>query len=262
MHRLFTTAFALVCATWLAVPAALAQGVDVAAELRNDPVYVAAGAEQVDRPALADAIAAAADLDVDIRVAVLAAGDGEAQALALLDDLPGTTVLVFTPTSYGVASDEISPDRLADALAAAQDELGGPDADAGLAALVDALDDSGGVSLFRVALAVIAILLLVGVAGRVWEVRTRARRQARRRDRRRHELGQRVAAIGSRVVELSDRVELAESAEASRAYAGAADVFGEAERRLAAAATMKDLDAIEADLARAEQLLDSVAART
>ena len=259
MHRLLVTALTLICAAWLAAPVALAQDTDAATELRRTPVYVAPGAEEVDRRQLDDAVLRAAGLDLDLRVAVLASGDGEARAGALLDELPGTTVVVFTPSSYGVASDEISQGRLNDALAAAEDELSGPDAAAGLDAFVDALDGGGGPSAVVIVLAALAVLLVVAVAGRMWESRTRARRQARKRDRRRRQLSERVSGIGGRVVELSDPVELAESADASRAYAEAAAIFGEADRRLAAAATMKDLDEVEADLEHAERLLDQAA---
>lgn len=256
MRRFLATALLVTGAALPAAATAVAQRADVAAGLREDPLYVEREAEQVDRAAVEESVAAAAGLDLDLRVAVLADGDGEALANRLLDELPGTTVVVFTPSSYGVASDEISPRRLSAALAPAEDELSGPDAAAGLAALVDALRGGGGPSPALVVLGVLAVLLVVGVAGRVWETRTRARRQARRRDRRRHELLGRVSGVGQRIVALTDRVDLAESPDASAPFATAVAIFDEADRRLAAAATMHDLDAIEADLERAERLLD------
>lgn len=247
-------------ATLAAAPGAFAQGADVVTGLRADPLYVEPGAEEVDRREVEAAIAAAADLDLDVRVAVLAAGDGEALANGLLADLPGTTVVVFTPVSYGVASGEVSQGRLTDALADAADELSGPDAAAGLAALVDALDAGSGVSRGLLVAAAVALLLVVAVAGRAWDSRARARRQAAGRDRRRRELGERVMRIGERIVDLSDRVELADSPDASRSYAEATSIFDGADRRLAVAASMHDLDAIETDLARAEALLDRAGA--
>ncbi len=165
-------------ATLAAAPGAFAQGADVVTGLRADPLYVEPGAEEVDRREVEAAIAAAADLDLDVRVAVLAAGDGEALANGLLADLPGTTVVVFTPVSYGVASGEVSQGRLTDALADAADELSGPDAAAGLAALVDALDTGSGVSRGLLVAAAVALLLVVAVAGRAWDSRARAPRPA------------------------------------------------------------------------------------
>ncbi len=262
MRRLLAPALLVIGAALAAAPVALAQGADVVAGLRADPVYVEPGAEEVDRDAVAAAVAAAAGLDLDLRVAVLAGGDGETLANALLDELPGTTVVVFTPATYGVASDEVSQRRLADALAATEDELSGPDASAGLAAFIDALEGGGGLPIVLLAVGAVAVLVVVGVAGRMWEARTRSSRQARRRDRRRQQLSDRVSGIGQRVVDLTDRVDLAESTEASEPFAAAVSIFDEAHRRLAAAATMHDLDAIEADLERAEQLLERAAAAT
>ncbi len=59
-------------------------------------------------------------------------------------------------------------------------------------------------------------------------------------------------------MDLSDRVELAESPEASSSYAEAAEIFDGAERRIAGAQSMDDLDAVAGDLGRAGDLLDRV----
>lgn len=262
VRRLLTSTLLIVGVIGASAPA-LAQRTHVAAELERDPVYVASDAEDVDRAALARAVADAAGAGVDLRVAVLPSGQAEALANELLAALPGATVAVFTASSYGVASDEIAQGRLDGALQDAADELSGPDAAAGLAAFVDALDGGGGIPIGLVVAAVIAVLLATAIVGRIWEARTRARRQARRRDRRRDQLTERVTGIGHRVVEIADRVELAGSPEASQAFAEAVVIFDEADRRLAAATTMKELDAVAADVDRADQLLDraAVAAR-
>lgn len=259
MRRLPAPAF-LTAVLLLAGPApsAFAQEADVAAALAVDPLYLEPGAEDVDAAAVRAAIAAAADADFDLRVAVLGGGDAQEIAVDVGARLPGTTVVVFTPTAFGVASAEVSQGRLSDALAAAADELSGPDVAAGVAKLVDELESRGGPPLGLIATAAVVALLAVAIGGRLWDSRTRDRRQARRRRRRAAELTERVRKLGSRVVELSDRVELAESREASARYAEAIEIFDQADRRIAAAASMHDLDAVAADLERADQLLTQV----
>lgn len=256
MHRFLPAAF--VALLLAAAPAALAQPVeDAALGLAELPVYVEPGVEDVDADALRESAATAAAAGIDLRVAVLRAGDGEQLAVELRDRLAGATVVVFTETSYGVASDDVGQARLNAALDEAADELASPDEVAGVRALVAALtgEGDGGVSVGVVVVAVVAVLVAVGIGGRVWDARTRTQRQARKRDRRRGELRTRVGALGERVIELSDRIELTESAEARAAYARAAGIFEAAEHRIATADDMKTLDAIEADLASAAELL-------
>ncbi len=239
------------------VPAA-AQAEDAADALRNSPVYAAPGAEEVDLGALRATVEEARDAGIDLRVAVLASGNAEAIAVEIGSELRGATIVVFTRDSFGVASDEVAQGRLSDAMAAAADELSGPDAAAGLAALVDALEPGGGVPVGLIALGAILMLLAVGIGGRLWDVRTRERRQAKRRHRRQAELSARVGELGGRIVDLSDRVELAESDAARARYAEAVELFDSADRRIAAATTMHDLDDVDADLDRAEGLLIQV----
>ncbi len=230
------------------------------AALGEDPLYVEAGAETVDESAMRDAIDAARDSGVDLRVAVLASGpDAPALAATIAAGLDSATVLGFTPTAYGVFSDELSQSRLDEVLADAEDALSGPDAAAGAAAFAAALD-SGGVSAGVVAAIIIGLLVIVGVAGRLWDARTRDARQARRRDRRRAELIDRTRRLADQVLELSDPVELSQDPDFSGKYAAAAARFDEAELAIAQAATMHDLDAVEQRLEEAETLLAEVTA--
>jgi hypothetical protein len=253
----------LLAAFVLAAPV-VAQDTDGAISgLTADSVYVEDGAEAVDQGELRQAASTAAGHGVDLRIAVLASGaDAEALAGTIASRLDeAATVLVFTPTSYGVFSDELSQDRLDDALTDAADELSSPDSAAGAAAFAAALDpdrDSGGVSIGLVIGAIAALLVVVGVGGRLWEVRTRDARQARRRNRRRQELTERTRRIADRVLQLSDPVELAGVRTLSSKYAEAAATFDEAELAIAGASTMHDLDAVEAGLRDAERLLDEV----
>ena len=247
----------------LLVGAAPALGQDTGsaiAALSEDNLYVEAGAETVDESAMMNAIDAAGDNGVDLRVAVLASGqDAPALAATIAAGLDSATVLVFTPDAYGVFSDELSQSRLDEVLADADDELSGPDAAAGAAAFADALDP-GGVSVGVVAAVIVGLLAIVGVGGRLWEVRTRDARQARRRNRRRAELMDRTRRLADQVLELSDPVELAQDSDLSEKYAGATARFDEAELAIAQAATMHDLDAVEERLGEAEALLTEVEA--
>ncbi len=249
-----------------AVTPALGQATGPAiAGLSEDPVYVEAGAEAVDESRLRSAIDTAAGYGIDLRIAVLAAGDdAEALASTIATELDPATVLVFTPTSYGVFSDDLSSGRLAEALADAEDALSGPDVADGATAFAEALDpdqDSGGVSAGLVVVGIVGLLVVVGVGGRLWDVKTRDARQARRRDRRRSQLMDRTRHIADHVLELSDPVELAEDAELSRKYAEAATRFDEAELEIASATTMHELDTVEEHLEHADSLLNEVQER-
>jgi hypothetical protein len=231
---------------------------EIADALRTDPVYVASGAEDVDRASLQRSIEEAAASGIDLRVVILAEGNAEQTAESLKDEL-GATVLVFTPDAYFVSSD-VGRGRLGDALKSAADELGSLDTAAGVDALVRDLvaESSGGISVGWVVFIGGVVLLVVGVGGRMWEVRTRASRQAKRRERRRAELSLRAQATGGQVVELSDAVQLAESKEVSGRYVRATAIFNDLDRELAGAASMKDLDGVAERLGEADSLLAEV----
>ncbi len=255
--------FAAILLMTAALTPALGQATAPAiAGLAEDPVYVEAGAETVDESRLRAAIDMAGGFGIDLRIAVLAAGDdAEALASTIAAALDPATVLVFTPAAYGVFSTEISGDRLDAALSDSADALSGPDAAEGATAFAEALDpdrEAGGVSAGLVVAGIVVILLAVGVGGRLWEVRTREARQARRRDRRRAELMDRTRRIADQVLELSDPVELAADTALSGKYADATARFDEAELAIAAATTMHELDAVEQRLTEADALLADV----
>jgi hypothetical protein len=231
------------------------------AALSQDSLYVEAGSEAIDESAILRAIATANGHGVDLRVAVLAGGNAEELASSIAAGLDGASVLVFTPSSYGAFSATLSQSRLDDALGAAADELSGPDVAEGVTAFAEALDpdgDSGGGSAGLIVAGIIGLLVIVGVGGRMWEVRTRGARQARRRDRRRSELTDRTRRLADRVLELSDPVELADDGTLSKKYAEATTRFDEAELAIAEAKTMHELDEVEERLAQANRLLDEI----
>ncbi len=230
--------------------------------LADESFYVEPGVDPGSVSTLLGAVETAAEHGVDLRIAVFA-GAGDAQGLAsnIAAGLGSGTVLVFTSDSYGVFSNEVSQERLDDALASAEDELSGSVAATGAAAFADGLDpDSGGISAGIIAVGVVLLLAVVGVGGRIWDVKTRDARQAKRRDRRRTELMDRTRRIADRVLELSDPVELAEDRSLSKQYAEATTRFDEAELAIAEATTMHELDAVEARLAEADALLEQITA--
>ena len=228
--------------------------------LADEVFYVEPGVDPGSVSTLLDAVETAADHGVDLRIAVFA-GAGDAQALAsdIAAGLGSGTVLVFTTDSYGVFSFDVAQSRLDDALSAAEDALSGSIAAEGAAAFADGLDpDPGGISAAAIAVGLVLLLVVVGVGGRLWEVKTRDVRQARRRDRRRADLMDRTRGIADHVLELSDPVELADDAALSKQYAAATARFDEAELAIAEATTMHELDEVETRLAEAEQLLGEI----
>jgi hypothetical protein len=244
----------------VAAPALAQETGPAVATLADEVFYVEPGVDPGSVSTLLDAVETAAAHGADLRIAVFA-GAGDAQALAsnIAAGLGSGTVLVFTTDSYGVFSFDVSQTRLDDALAAAEDALSGSIAADGAAAFADGLDpDRGGISAAAIAVGLVLLLVVVGVGGRLWEVKTRDVRQARRRDRRRADLMDRTRLIADRVLELSDPVELADDGALSKQYAAATARFDEAELTIAEATTMHELDEVERRLAEAEQLLGEI----
>lgn len=254
----------LVAAVVASPTAALAQDTGPAiAALTQDGLYVEAGAETVEDAVMRSAIDTAADQGVDLRIAVFASGAAEPLAAELAEALGSVTILAFTPSSFGVFSNELSQERLDGALADARDELSGPDAAAGARAFAEALtleDDSGGVSAGLIVAGIVGLLIIVAIAGRLWEVRTRDARRAKRRLRRQEELREQTKEVGGRILDLSDAVELSENAGLAAKYATATSLFDSAEAAIAAAPGMHELDDVAEQLEKAEALLDEVAA--
>lgn len=257
MRRVVAVLMAVLALLLVSSPAMAQQ--EIVDALRDNPLYVAPGAEDVDRDAVQRSIDEAAADGLELHVAVLSDGNAEQTANLLLADLGGT-VAVFTGSEYFVVSDEVGQGRLSNALDAAADQLGSSDTAAGVAALVEDLvaESRGGISVGWTILGVGAVLLVVAIGGRIWEQKTRTTRQARRRDRRRIELTQQAQATGGEVVELSDAVHLAESKEVSGKYSRATAIFNEIDGELAGADTMNDLDDAARGLGEADALLAEV----
>ncbi len=236
--------------------AALAQDTDVAVAveiLRDARVYIADGAESVDTQAMQRAVEQAAEYDLDLRVAVLAgSGDAESAAVAIRDGLGQVTVVVYTATAYGAASDEVSSERLEDALEAARDSLGGDTIENGVASFVSALEPADPFPWGLVLALVVLGVLVLAVGGRFWDSKARAERLARRIARRKEALQDRVSGISDEVLDLADRVELADSEGLSTRYRDAAADVRTLESEVEGAATMHDVDDIESKITTME----------
>jgi hypothetical protein len=229
-------------------PPASAATPDEVADALDGGVYVASDAETVDAGRLRDLVTEAAADGLEVRVVVLGAADGGGDSIAFAEavaERAGGTVLVFSPTEYGVSSVELSQPDLGDALDEAAGALGGPDIADGVAAFIDATRPRA----FNWPLLIggtVLVLVVVGVAGRVVESRATTRRRTRALDRKWRELGARADALADPILELETKVDLAGREDVATRYGSAANHFGELRRRLDGppeAAAVDDLDA-------------------
>ena len=260
-HRLTSLVVALLAAAAIAITPSLAAAATPEEAIAGigSGAFVEPGAEEVDTAALRQVIAEAADAGLDVTVIVLAeATDAVAFAEAVNDRVPGT-VLVFTPDAYGVASTELAQSTLNDALDDAADDLSSPDLIAGVESFVDAAVPSSTNWGLIIVLGVI-VVAAIGITGRVVERRaTRGRRAAALRK----EWGQleaRADLLASPVLDLSTRIELAESEALTERYRLAANRYGEIRDALAREPAADAVDQTQADLDELERRLDELEA--
>lgn len=220
-------------------------------------VYVEPGAEDVDTTRLREVIADATDADLDLTVIVLAeATDAVAFAGAVNDRVPGT-VLVFTPDAYGVASTELAQATLDNALDDAADDLSSPDIVGGVEAFVDEASPSSTNWGLIVVLGVL-VVAIIGIGGRVIERRaTRGRREAALR-KQWAQLEARADLLASPVLDLSTRVELAESDALAERYRLAAGRYGEIRDGLARDPSADAVEQLQSGLDELERRLDEL----
>ncbi len=256
--RFMLTVLALVL---VSAPAFAQAEADLVAILSASQVYVEDGAERVDISRLQESVGRAADLDLDLRIAVLAdEGDAESTAVSLRDALGGVTVVVFTADQFGVASAEVSSDRLGDALEAAGEALAGESIEDGVGAFVQALEPGPGFPWGWVVAVVVAGVLVLAFGGRFWDSKARAERQARRIARWKSELRERASAISDEVLDLSDRVELADSVALSTRYRDAVAEVRDVEAIIEDAEGAHDLDDVESRISELEELFRRIRA--
>ena len=137
--------------------------------------------------------------------------------------------------------------RLARALGAAGEALGGSVED-GVEAFVDSLKPTDPFPWGTAVGVAIAALLLLAIGGRWWDSKARDQRRARRIVRRKVTLAAKASALANDVLDLFDRVDLANDPTLSGRYRDAAADFREAESGIEQAQTMHDLDTVEAQI--------------
>lgn len=242
-----------------AQPAAAATPEEAAAAL-DGGVYLDPDAETVDASRLRELVDEAAADGLELRVVVLGAADTAVDTVAFAEavaDTAGGTVLVFSPTAYGVSSVELSQADLDDALDEAARALGGPDVADGVAAFIDATRPSS----FNWPLLIggaVLVLVVVGVAGRVVERRAKSRRRTRALERKWRELGARADALADPILELETKVDLAGREDAATRYRSAAKRFAELRRRLDGPADVAAVDGLDDELSALEQAFAEV----
>ena len=261
---------ALVLATLLfAVLALLGQGDDAAAQTLDDLTldelaseladqgYAIEPGASVDEAALADAVADTRNGGTRLMVAVLAdpqpAGATTA-ADALLDRVNDGTVLVVTPDEIGYSSTEYDGGALDDAADAALDAFSSGTA-AGVAQFAQTLTgaDSGGFdgsgatedsgAFGGVGLGPLLVIGLLAIGGVALAMSSRStKRVARQRLTEAHaEVRHQIDAMADAILQMTDRVPLAEDPNATAAFAEATRVYQSVSDELPRATTEAEL---------------------
>ena len=238
---------------------------DVVQALETDGYYVEPGSEPVDTGQLAQVVS---NSDVGLRPVILAdpAADGEEQlADDILNDLGTGTVVVVSPSSLGVSTDQADDAQVEAALDRADEQT---DSVTDLVGYLQAFDQAlvatdRGVLGGRLVPIVLIVLLAVGVVMVI--SRTRRRRRAAEQHERalreaRDEVGAQISAVADRIVDLHGRVELAGEGEASRLYAAASETYTDAQRSLEQSTSPSELERVTDQLDRARWQLESVGA--
>ncbi len=250
---------------WLIVPLVLGTGPlaavamdvsDVAGALAQDRLFVDEGAAEVNDIMLRRAITDAERLGVDLRIAVLSEpGDPDAWAEALLDELGGGTVLVFTADGYGVRSRDLDPRQVERGLDLAGPLLAAGNIESGAATFVAGLDRvDAGRSFTAIGVAVTLAVVLLVASITVLERRRRQRLEAPRIDRHHQVLAARLTTLERELEATLPRVEASHRPDIAAAYAMTAAAHDRARRHFDTAAEGQ-LDEVAADIASAQASL-------
>ncbi len=227
---------ALVVLVLLFGTAAGAQSIgDFEDELRADQVHVEDGAEGSEA-ALRRIVADAANAGFTLYIVSMRGSTTDAEALAIsLRDRLGGTVLVVTPSSIGAASSDLpqsSTNRALDAFSGSIED--------GSTAFVAALTTSepsgsgGGIP-------ILPVLAVVGVVVSVLGMWTRRRNRSRVKNEmaaRRTAVGDELAAIGREILDLEDRVAIADNDDATAHYRKGNEQYLELQEQLEGATSL------------------------
>jgi hypothetical protein len=251
----------VVCAVLSAVPALATEPEDIAFELefRN---YAAEPGTSVDINALEELI-----VDVDaagqaVYFVVLASdptGGNDLFAARLLDLQLAGTVVVISPNEIGAASTVFEDAVVSDAVDAAYDQFLDRDDIGAFRAFARQLPNSGGGGGWFFLL---FILLIVGGIGfMLWRNSRRVEAVAEGRvDEAQDELKGQLDVIANEILDLSDRVTVAENDEALAHFRAAGDTFSEVTDAAETATALADLEALSDRLDRARWQLEAAEA--
>lgn len=225
------------------------------AELSDDGVAFALGAEQSEQDAIAAAIE---DTGLDLSVLILGE-DPDTEPQVLANELRGSdsgTVLVLSPGRFGASSSEFSDSEIE----RAEDDIGaGDNADAVRDFGAAVTDEGGGVPW-------VWIIVIVGVAavglvivGRLWEQRRKARAAAAALEAEHDRLRREIDDLGDDIVALDPRVQLIGDEKVRTSYAEASAEYAAIRDRLEQPVTSRgDAKAIAARIAAIKPTLVSV----
>ncbi len=254
-------ALLIACVMIVAAPSALAQQDDIIDALLDGGFYLE-GRSQAD----ADAVAAVLEETGDTSLFLVEVTD-DLDPLALADELQrqigSGTVLVVTPFEIGWASDRYSDDEIDGALVSALSEFDrspGSGLESFVGALPQASTSSGGAGWL------VPLVVIVIIGGVVWLMVRRSRNAkekagAGRLQEAKEELDGQIAVVANYIVELSDRVGLAEDDEAEALYREATDVFSAVQTDLPAADELHEMELLSDRLDHARWQLESAEAR-
>jgi hypothetical protein len=230
---------------------------EAAAEL-DAGVYADPGAEAFDVGAVRAEIAAAGE---NLSVSVFVLADPQQNAVTFAEQagaLVGGTVLVFTPSSYGVFSNELSQSDLADALSAAEAGLSGPDIAEGVAAFIDAAVPTATPWALVILIGVL-IVVVVAIGGRLAERRITSGRRRKALNRLWAGLRERADTLADPILDLSTRVELRGEEAVSALYLEASQLYTAVRTGLDREASTGEADRLAGDLDRLDEMLGRVA---
>lgn len=246
------------------IPAAAAVELDDVFNVFDDGahVFVEPGAENVDAIRLQAVVDRAAQADINLYIAVVANGSERVEAELLRDALGPSTVLVFTPDIYRLATSDMCEASFIAARQQSNAELSNGTADEAASAFVEAAllqprcTASSGAPWLPLWLLIPLLLLALGLLGgflfRSLRKSRDAERRAREFEERREVLREWAFSLREPLTALNGPVTQAGNPQLSRMYNDALSIAQQSESDIARATEAPELDAAEIRVARAQ----------
>lgn len=235
-------------------------------------VYVEPGAENADPVRLQAVVDRAAQADINLYVAVVANGSERVDAELLRDALSPSTIIVFTPDIYRLATSDMCRASFNAAREQSDDALSNGTADEAASAFVEAAllqprcsDNTKILGLSRWLVIPLLVLALLGLLA-WWIMRSamrsrRAAQQAADFEQRREVLREWGWSLREPLTEISPRLGDVPDPRLSAMYNDALSAAKQAESDIASATGLPELDRAEIRIARAQmQVRDILAA--